>query len=231
VTPPSVALLHSPIVGAASWGRLPEVLSALGVRAVVVDVADDDEPPYAQRYVARAALQLAAAAPEAPLVLVGHSGAGPLLPQVGWARRAAGQPVGGYVFLDAMLPSPGRRSRLDVLEVTDPESAAWLREHPRFPEWTDADLATEVPDAALRHALLASLRPRTLDFFTEPLPYPPDWPDAPCGYLRTSPAYDSDLRQARARDWPLTERGGGHFAALTDPEGVARDLLALLAQL
>jgi hypothetical protein len=227
----SLILLHSPLVGAASWGTLPAALERRGLPTVLVDVRDDAEPPYAQRYVARASLQIAAERPEPPLVLVGHSGAGPLLPQLGWAQRAARRHVAAYLFLDAMLPRPGRSSRLDILEAEDPELAAALREHPRFPEWTDAELTPVVPDPSLRAALLASLRPRGLDFFTEPLPYPPDWPDAPCGYLRTSPAYDSALRLARARDWPTLERGGGHFAALTDPEGLAHDLAALIARL
>jgi len=118
-----------------------------------------------------------------------------------------------------------------LLEAESPQFAAALRRHPRFPEWTDADLTEEVPDATLRAALVQSLRPRGLDFFTEPLPHPPDWPDAPCGYLRTSPAYDPDMRTARARGWPVVERGGGHFVALTDPEGLAHDVTTLMAAL
>jgi alpha/beta hydrolase family protein len=231
VTPGSTVLLHSPLVGAASWGTLPDALRSRGPGVIVPDVTDDDQPPYAQRYVAAAALQIAARQPPPPLVLIGHSGAGPLLPQLGWAQRAARRPVGAYVFLDAMAPRPGRPSRLDILEADEPEFAAQLRDHPRFPEWTDADLVEEIPDRARRAALLESLRPRGLDFFTEPLPHPPDWPDAPCGYLRTSAAYDAEARLARARDWPTMERGGGHFVALTDPEGLAQDLVELIARL
>lgn len=59
------------------------------------------------RYVAGSALAIAAAAPEAPLVLVGHGPAGPLLPSLGGAQKAAKRLVGGYVFLDADLPAHG----------------------------------------------------------------------------------------------------------------------------
>jgi len=58
VTPGTLALLHSPLVGAASWGALPLVLEGLGLRVIVADVTEDDEPPYATRYVARAAMQI-----------------------------------------------------------------------------------------------------------------------------------------------------------------------------
>jgi len=43
------------------------------------------------------------------------------------------------------------------------------------------------------------------------LPMPPDWPDAPCGYLRThsdrdgSSGHDEAVREARLRGWPVIE--------------------------
>jgi hypothetical protein len=79
------------------------------------------------------------------------------------------------------------------------------------------------------------LRPRGHDFFAEPLPVAPDWPDAPCGLLRLSPAYDASARQARQRGWPVLDgpddRPGGHFAALVDPAAVADDLEDLLGRM
>jgi len=72
--------------------------------------------------------RLAVARPDDAVVLVGHSGAGPLLAQVGFARRAARGVVGGYLFLDAGLPRPGRAaSRLDLMTGEDPVLAAELR--------------------------------------------------------------------------------------------------------
>ena len=47
---------------------------------------------------------------------------------------------------------------------------AELEQGSRFPEWGDAELAPLVPDPAARAALIGSLRPRGLAFFTEPLP-------------------------------------------------------------
>jgi hypothetical protein len=227
---PALVLLHSPLVGPASWGGLPAALQDAGRQVVVVDVRDDDQPPYAARYVARAALQITAAGP-ASVVLVAHSGAGALAPAVAGAQRAAHRPVRGYVFLDAVLPRSMPGSRLDLLRAEDPHDAGELEEHlvagGRFPEWSADDLAEDVADPQRRAALVAELRPRGLGFFAEPLPLPSDWPDAPCGYLRTSASYDAYARAAARRGWDVRSRDGGHFAGCDDAAGLAADLLDL----
>jgi hypothetical protein len=234
---PAVVLAHSPLTGAAAWGRLPDVLRARGHRVAVLDVTDDDRPPYATRYVARAALQVAAAVPAGPVHLVGHSGAGYLLPQLGAARRAARAAVAGYVFLDAGVPHGREATRVSLLRAEDAAAAGELEPllaaGGRYPSWTGDDLRGLVPDDAARAALVGSLRPRGLDFFTEALPFPGDWPDAPCGFLRLSASYAGPAGVARSRGWPVLERDlpGGHFAACADPEPVADALEELLTAL
>ena len=229
----TLVLLHSPLTGAAAWGRLPERLTDAGLQVVVPDVTSDDVPPFATRYVAEVARQVRASQADDPVVLVGHSGAGPLLPQVGFARRAAHRPVAGYLFCDAGLPRPGgTASRLDLMSGEDAGFAAALQttleRGERFPQWSADELVTEVRDPADRALLAASLRPRGLGFFSEPVPVPGDWPDSRCGYLRTSAAYLVPARSAAARGWPVLERESGHFAALDDPDGTATALLELL---
>jgi hypothetical protein len=231
----TLALLHSPLVGVESWGRLPETLGRGGVAAVAVAVEGDDRPPFAERYVGGAVeAVLAGLDGPGPPVLVGHSGAGPLLAAVGARLRAAGLPCGGYLFCDAGLPQDGA-SRLELLAAEDPAMAAAFRAElergGRFPEWGDADLAPLVPDPAARAALIGSLRPRGLAFFTEPLPAAAGWPDAPCGFLRLSAAYDGWAVEAAARGWPTAGLDAGHFHPLVDPDGVAAALLALLARM
>jgi pimeloyl-ACP methyl ester carboxylesterase len=235
----TLVLAHSPLVGPETWGPLPDELRRRGHRVVVVEVRDDDAPPYASRYVARAALQVRDACGDARTVLIGHSGAGYLLPLLGVARRSARAPVAAYVFLDAALPPTRPTSRLDLLHAEDRELAGGLGPHlaagGRFPDWTDDDLRDLVPDDGLRAALVAGVRPRGTDFFTELLPVAPDWPDAPCGFLRLTPGYDAPARLAGQRGWPRVlgpdDRPGGHFAMLVDPAAVADDLGALLGQL
>jgi hypothetical protein len=205
------------------------------MEAVVVAVDGDDRPPFAERYV-RAAVEgvLAGPARTGPLVLVGHSGAGPLLGAVGAGLAAGGRPAGGYLFCDAGLPRDGA-TRLELLAAEDPAMAAAFRAElergGRFPTWGEAELAPLVPDPAARAALAGSLRPRDLAFFTEPLPSAPGWPDAPCGYLRLSPAYDTWIAAAEARGWPTAALDAGHFHPLADPGAVAAALLGLLARL
>lgn len=105
MTPGTLVLLHSPLTTASAWGSLSAALGAYHV--VVPEITDDDRPPYAARYVARAALEITAAGARPPLVLVAHGDAGPLVPPIAAAQRAAHRLVGGYVFLDARLPGSG----------------------------------------------------------------------------------------------------------------------------
>jgi hypothetical protein len=134
------------------------------------------------------------------------------------------------VFVDAGLPIPGQ-SRLEELETTLPEMGAELRPRleagGRYPEWTDEDLRDILPDEGLRRGILAQLRPRDLRFFSEPFPRFGGWPDAPCGYIRLSPAYDEPAAHARATGWSHRELDAGHFHMLVAPEEVAGAILAV----
>jgi hypothetical protein len=158
MTPGTLVLLHDPL-DTAGWGPLPETLRSYGLDVVTPDVRGFE----GMRYVARAALVIAATAPTAPLVLVGHGDVGPLLPSIALAQRAAHRPVGAYVFVDAALPM--------------------TRRAPRSPKHGHGHGHQDVPEA----------------------PVPEDWPEAPCGYLRLSAAYDQEARQARSRGWPVAE--------------------------
>lgn len=215
MTPGTLVLLHSPLTTASVWGLLPEKLRVHSV--VVPEIVDDDRPPYAGRYVARAALEISAAGAVAPVILVAHGGAGPLLPAVAASQRAAHRLVGGYVFLDAELPGPAGTTRLTQAEAFDPGFAEFLDSGGRFPD--------RVPPSGVH------LRPRGKDFFAEELPMTQDWPDAPCGFLRTSDAYAEQARLAGLRGWTVAEHPAGHFAAVADPGGSAAALMALIRAL
>mgnify|MGYP001377035566 CR=1 FL=1 len=202
MTPGTLVLLHAPYARSAVWGDLPETLRLHGLDVVTPDVPDSSGP----RYVARASLVISATAPAAPLVLVAYGGAGPLLPGVSVAQRAAHRRIGGYVFMDAGLPRMG------------PGHALAHRHDHGAPEGHGP---------------------------VEPsVPMPPDWPEAPCGYLRTaSPAparggasgrpgipgapgtaeTDQAIREARLRGWPVVEQPA--------QTSLARTLIDLIAAL
>ncbi|MEE2047729.1 hypothetical protein Q7689_30830, partial [Nocardiopsis tropica] len=57
---------------------------------------------------------------------------------------------------------------------------------------------------------------------TERLPVAADWPDAPCAYLLTDPAFAHVARLAAMRGWTVRE---------TDPDGAAAALAELLVGL
>ncbi|MEO5874273.1 MAG: hypothetical protein ABIS86_03555 [Streptosporangiaceae bacterium] len=97
MTPGTLVLLGSPLPGG-----LADALRTHRLQVVATHPAEDAGP----RYVAGVALAIGATAPTPPLVLVATGLAGPLLPAVAAAQRAAHRLVGGYVFIDTDLPTP-----------------------------------------------------------------------------------------------------------------------------
>jgi hypothetical protein len=75
--------------------------------------------------------------------------------------------------------------------------------------------------------LTGDLRPRAIDFFSEPIPVFPAWPNARCGYLQFSAAYDVPGQKAREAGWRYLSMPAGHFHMLVDPAGLANALLEL----
>jgi hypothetical protein len=139
-------------------------------------------PLYWQQHAVSVQQSLVTVPPERHLVLVGHSGVGPLLPVLAQAAR---HPVTAYLFVDAGLPHLGK-SQLEEM----PEQLRWLlAEGARFPNWKDEDLREVLPDGPTRQQILAEVQPRPLSFFEEVLPDDSCWPDAPGGYLLLTQGY------------------------------------------
>lgn len=217
----SFVLVHSPLVGPQVWERVAAVLESRGHETVTPDVADDGSSPLWPQHAAAVASVIADGD-----VVVAHSGAGALVAAV---RAVTGARPAAYVFVDAVLPSGG--PRLEAMEREGGEWAAELWSHiatgGRYPTWSDTDLVDVLPDETDRRALFAQLRPRGMDYWTEALPLPEGWPDAPCGYLHWSLSYDRIAAEAEARGWRVVHRRAEHFELLVRPERVADDLLEL----
>lgn len=227
---PRLVLIHSPLTGGSFWHPVHDALWTLGQRASLARLppAERIHPPYWLTHAAGVAAGLPGTE---PVVLVGHSGAGPLLPAIGrLARNRTGgaDSVAGYLFVDCDLPRDGC-CRFDLFD--DPAAADALRARCHsgwLPRWRDDELRTMLPDPDLRRAFLADL-PRTPEALYEELISVPDgWPEAPCGYLALTDGYRGAMTRASAGGWPMQRLHSHHFSPLTHPRRIARALCALL---
>jgi hypothetical protein len=125
-------------------------------------------PPYYRKFAEAAAGSVTGPDREAPVVLVGHSGAGPLLPAV--AEVLDGR-VPAAVFVDALLPHPGR-SWFDTAPGPLRKQLAGLVRAGRLPPWnawfpSDAFVPL-LPDEDLREPFVAELPRLPVAYFEEP---------------------------------------------------------------
>ena len=222
-------LIHSPLVGLVTWSLVAEELRARGYGVITPELTDNGESPFWRQHVDIVVEAFEAVADDEPIILAGHSAAGLLLPTI---AAEVDRPVAGSLFVDAGFPIDGL-SRLDVIDREDPALGRQFRDllsnGGTFPNWTDADLASIVPDAAMRSALMQDLRPRALPFYTEPVPAPQNWMSGPAGYLQFGDSYDRTV--ARIDDWPVTKLAAGHFHQLVDPVETVDAMLDLVARM
>lgn len=214
--PLTLMLVHSPLVGPLTWEFVAAHLRNEGWRVVVPSLTADG-PPYYQGFAESAA----GALDGGPVVLVGHSGAGALLPAV---AEAVGDDVRGAVFVDALLPCPGR-SWFDTAPAQLREQLAgmardgWL---PPWNEWFPADAFNAlVPDVTLRERFVADLPAVPMAYFAETAPDAPGWPAVRCAYVCLSEAYGWAADEAERQGWWVRREDADHLAPLTQPARIA----------
>jgi hypothetical protein len=224
-----VVLVHSPLVGCGSWELVAADLAGRGYDVGVPDLTGTVAagPPYC---LPQAGI-IARRAEGQPAILIGHSGAGPLLSAAG-ART--GQ-VRGYIFVDAGLPIPGQ-SWMDTVpaelsaQVRDmADGQGWLPPWSQW--WGDEVLAELLPDPRMRQDFAVGCPRLPLAMFREVHPAAPRWPVAPAAYLQLSEAYEDEAATARKLGWPVARLPGHHLALLTEPGLVAASIRELLGQL
>ena len=221
---PAYILVHSPLVVGSTWTLVAEEMRLRGLDMLVPILNDSPEStePFWKQHADSVLSAVTTIHKNVPVMLVAHSGAGPLLPAI---RDAIPNPVRTYVFVDAGVPRDGA-TRLDLMKSEDlnwaNEFQQFLENGGTFPNWSSDDLAAIIPDEKTRDQLVAELRPRGLDFFSEPIPVFAGWPDAPCVYIQLSEAYDWDAAQANEWGWSTYKVEAGHFHMLVDPEEVTR---------
>ena len=209
-------LVPSPLLGPATWAPVAERLDAevvptVGVRsgAALVD-----------------ATAAVVAAADAPVVLVPHSNAGLAAPAV-----AARVELAATVHVDAALPTSSPTplapsGLLDLLRgLADDDGLL-----PPWTQWWD-DLTGVFPSDVARRAVEAEQPRLPLAYFTDTLPVPGGWADAPAAYLAFGETYADEVAFARARGWPVRVLPGRHLHPLHDPDGVAAAIRELTAEI
>jgi pimeloyl-ACP methyl ester carboxylesterase len=229
---PVFVLIHSPLVGPTSWSPVAHELERRGRVAVVpslLGVAGAAAPQW--RHVPDA-VGAATARIRKPLVLVGHSGGGLLLPVIADALTAE---VAALVFVDSFLPPAAGRLPLappafmDQLHAlaTDGVLAPWS-------SWFGEDAMRElVADDRLRAALEAEMPRLPLSYFEASVPLPNGWSGRRCAYLLLSAeAYGQSATQARVRGRLVAQiHDVQHLAIATESVAVTEALLALEREL
>lgn len=228
VLDPPFVLIHSPHVGPLTWQLVADSLRNRGARVVTPGLShsgEDADRPFWVRHAREVVEAIEASGFPDPPVVVGHSGAGPLLPAIRPCIRGT---VRGYVFVDCLLPRDGA-SRIDLLD--DQRAATLFRAAASdrlLLTWSYEELRALIPDDALRRRFVGQLDPAPLPIYEEPLPAFEGWPDAPCAYLMLSGIYSGAARQARDAGWPTIELDAGHYHMLVDPDRVAGALIRLV---
>jgi pimeloyl-ACP methyl ester carboxylesterase len=224
---PTTVLVHSPFLGPAS---LRPLAGALGPSAVLLDLRPSVvASPVHQMLVGMFADALSDAEVAGPLTLVGHSGAGPLLPAFADTIEDS---VAGLIVVDAGLPTPGRSWR----DTVPTELYTGLRDRsrdgllPHWHQWFPGDpLTTLVTDPVLRAEIADQAPEVPLAFLKEARP-DVEW-TGPAGYVLLSEAYQPDFEEARSLGWPVARLRSHHLAPATDPDSVAEAILSVLGKM
>jgi thioesterase domain-containing protein len=215
----TLVLLHSPLVGPLTW----RAVSALLPGAMAPDLSG------ATTHAAVAERVAAQLSGDGPVVLVGHSGAGPLLPRI---ARTVRRPVAGLIYADSVLPHPGR-SWVENAPAELVDHLRGLVEDGLLPPWHEwfepAAIAEILPDDAVRAAFTAELPRLPFSYFTEPASA--DTWAGPAAYLLLSEGYRDDAEAARKAGLPVVQHLAHHLVMLTDPAPVAAALTRLAADL
>ena len=227
-----LVLLHSPLVAPAIWEAVAPDLRARGHDVAVPDLTPclAGGPSYYARFADCVAGAINSEFSNPFLVV--HSGAGALVPVI--AARTA---LAGAIFVDALLPHPGRT----WFETAPPQLAARLRglaQDGRLPPWNqwwpEEIMAMMLPDAALRERVFAGLRELPLAYLEEVAP------DAAlataAAYLQLSGGYHAEAAQAETAGWPVARMSSQqtplqHLAMLTHPRRVAAEIEHLASRL
>ena len=218
-----IVLAHSPFVGPASWGSMPDVLVAAGHDVAVPDLRSSAQGPYWRQH----AMAIADCRPS---VIVAHSGAGPLVPAA--VEASTTNPL--VVMVDATLPHPARSRFAEMPDDLERRLRA-LESHgrlPPWPEWFPAEvLRTVLPDDGMRAAFVAGCPEVPLALLVEPMPETAPLDPERSAYVQLSGRYEAAAADAGRAGWAVRRLDLHHLAPLTHPTEVADAVTAAVAAL
>jgi hypothetical protein len=214
-------LVHSPVTGPSTWRWVADELAARGHRVVVPAV-----PPAATALGWSAfvgAVGALAGRLDSP-VLVGHSGAGPLLPRIGSRISAR-----ALVFVDADVPPEDGEASLVPAEFLEfLQGLANGGVLPPWSEWFGPEVMREqIPDDRKREIVSAELPALPLSYFQVHVPVPAGWTSTRCGYILLSDAYAEQASKAEASGWPVARLPGAHLDIVNRPTEIADAILSV----
>ncbi|HEX5541864.1 MAG TPA: hypothetical protein VFX60_09910 [Micromonospora sp.] len=225
---PIPVLIHSPLVGPLTWNAVALQLTETNGQVVMPDLAGvfAGGPPYQPAIAELVAASLVAVDPGKDIVLVGHSGAGPLLPRI---AQAVSHRVSALIYVDSLLPYPGESWLANAPQPLVEHLRGLVRDGllPPWHEWFPPEAITELlPDPRLQAAFVRDLPRLPFAYFHEPNSAD-DW-RGPAGYLLLSDGYRADAVKARQAGMPVVEQADHHLAMLTSPADVTSALRRLI---
>jgi hypothetical protein len=221
-----IDLLHSPFLGAGSWLATSQAIGESGIGARVIDVGEAvrNGRGYYAVVAEAAAAQLS---PGATLAV--HSAAGALVPSI--LARASHKPR-TVVFVDALLPHPGR-SWLDTAPPSLRSVVVEKAQDGLAPPWfawiPKQALERLVPDGPLRASLEQSCPRLPLAHLREIAPPLATPSGLPAAYVQLSAGYGAEAQAAESLGWTVLRRAGHHLWPITHPLDVAGVLIELVS--
>jgi pimeloyl-ACP methyl ester carboxylesterase len=200
-----------------------DALAEQGQDAIVPEIRslEHEGPPYWERHVEAITRAIKGEASDA-VILVGHSGAGRLLPICGERIPAE---IQAYVFVDSDVPS-STESRLDAMPEEMAQEFRGAAEDGLLPPWPEEVFEDEVKNDEVRGRLVSELLPLPLAVYEEAIPLPEGWPNARCAYIRLSHRYPDAEALAQERGWKIHRFDADHFHILVAPNEIASALIA-----
>ncbi len=222
-------LVHSPLVGPSAWSPVARTLERRGHQAIVPSLLGPAGAPPGDWRQSVDTVRKAVRGLSEPIVLVGHSGGGLLLPAI---ADAIAPPVSRLIFVDSGIPArTGETPFVPPAFLDDLRALAVDGVLPPWTDWFGDDAMRElVPDADLLSSLAREMPSLPLAYLEQRIPGPAGWDRIPCAYLLLSDGYRQAAAEAKERGWRVEEiTGAQHLHIAVAPEAVTDTLIRLAA--